>query len=147
MPRPIIFGEIPGISEGQWFEGRTEMMDSSFHRNWGASIDGKGSEGTAAIVLSGGYEDDRDEGDGIIYTGASGNESGNNQQVKDQDWLNRGNADLRKSMDEGVPIRVIRGAGQKSEYSSKKGYNYAGLYSLVDAWKEKGKSGYTICRF
>jgi len=30
MPRSIIFGEIEGISEGQWFEGRKEMMPTSF---------------------------------------------------------------------------------------------------------------------
>ncbi len=39
--RPIIFGEIPNIQEGHWFEGRKEMMPSSFHRNWGAGIDGR----------------------------------------------------------------------------------------------------------
>ena len=36
-----------------------EMMPSSFHRNWGAGIDGNAKEGTAAIVLSGGYETTR----------------------------------------------------------------------------------------
>jgi putative restriction endonuclease len=74
MPRSIIFGEIEGISEGQWFEGRKEMMPTSFHRSWGAGIDGNGKEGTSAIVLSGGYEDDKDLGDEIIYTGAGGND-------------------------------------------------------------------------
>jgi hypothetical protein len=52
MSRKLIFGEIPGIQEGHWFEGRKEMMPNSFHRNWGSGIDGNGSEGTAAIVLS-----------------------------------------------------------------------------------------------
>ena len=44
MSREIIFGEIPGIEEGKWFEGRKEMMPSSFHRNWAAGIDGNGKE-------------------------------------------------------------------------------------------------------
>lgn len=35
MTRPIIFGEIPNIPEGHWFQGRREMMPTSFHRNWG----------------------------------------------------------------------------------------------------------------
>ena len=69
MTRKIIFGEISGIKEGQWFEKRTDMIPSSFHRNAGKGIDGNGKEGTAAIVLSGGYEDDEDLGDKIIYTG------------------------------------------------------------------------------
>lgn len=65
--RPIIFGEIPHIPEGHRFEGRKEMMPTSFHRNWGAGIDGNGTTGTAAIVLSGGYEDDEDNGE-VIYS-------------------------------------------------------------------------------
>jgi len=32
-------------------------MPNSFHRNWGAGIDGNTLEVTSAIVLSGGYED------------------------------------------------------------------------------------------
>jgi putative restriction endonuclease len=147
MPREIIFGEIEGIQEGHWFEGRKEMMTTSFHRNWGAGIDGNGSEGTAAIVLSGGYEDDKDLGDEIIYTGAGGNDANSNKQISHQSWENRGNAGLLKSMNEGLPVRVIRGHQHRSPFSPKSGYTYAGLYSVVDAWQEKGKSGFKICRF
>jgi len=147
MSRKLIFGEIPGIQEGHWFEGRKEMMPNSFHRNWGSGIDGNGSEGTAAIVLSGGYEDDKDLGDEIVYTGAGGNDSNTGRQIADQSWLNRGNAGLLKSMNEGLPVRVIRGHQHKSEYSPKKGYTYAGLYSVLDAWEEVGKSNFKICRF
>jgi putative restriction endonuclease len=146
MPRQIIFGEIAGIQEGQWFQGRKEMMPTSFHRNWGAGIDGNGSIGTAAIVLSGGYEDDKDLGDEIIYTGAGGNDANSGKQVADQTWTNRGNAGLLKSMNEGLPVRVIRGHKHKSPLSPSSGYIYAGLYSVVDAWQETGKSGFKICR-
>ena len=147
MPRRIIFGEIEGIEEGNWFEGRKEMMPTSFHRNWAAGIDGNGSEGTAAIVLSGGYEDDKDFGDEIIYTGAGSNDPKTGKQIADQTWKNRGNAGLLKSMNEGLPVRVIRGHKHNSSFSPKSGYNYAGLYSVIDAWQETGKSGYKICRF
>jgi putative restriction endonuclease len=147
MSRPIIFGEINGIEEGQWFEGRKEMMATSFHRSWGAGIDGNGKEGTAAIVLSGGYEDDFDSGDEIIYTGAGGNDPNTGKQIEDQTWENRGNAGLLRSMNEGLPVRVIRGFNHKSDFSPIRGYSYAGLYSVVDAWEERGKSGFKICRF
>lgn len=147
MTRSIIFGEIPGIEEGQWFKGRKEMMPSSFHRSWGAGIDGNGTDGTAAIVLSGGYEDDVDDGDEIIYTGAGGNDASSKKQVKDQSWKNSGNAGLLKSRDEGLPVRVIRGHSHKSPFSPKTGYTYAGLYSVVDAWEAEGRSGFKICRF
>jgi len=147
MPRQIIFGEIEGIQEGQWFEGRKEMMPNSFHRSWGAGIDGNGKEGTSAIVLSGGYEDDKDLADEIIYTGAGGNDPNSSKQIANQSWGNRGNAGLIKSMNEGLPVRVIRGYKHKSEFSPDRGYLYAGLFSVVDAWEETGKSGFKICRF
>lgn len=123
------------------------MMPSSFHRNWAAGIDGNGIAGAAAIVLSGGYEDDEDLGNEIIYTGAGGNDPNTGKQVKDQSWENRGNAGLRLSMDRGLPVRVIRGHSHKSEFSPATGYTYAGLYSVADAWEERGKSGFKICRF
>jgi putative restriction endonuclease len=147
MSRPILFGEIPGIGEGDWFEGRKEMMPTSFHRRWGSGIDGNKREGTSAIVLSGGYEDDMDDGEVIVYTGAGGNDPNSGKQVTDQTWDNPGNAGLLKSMNEGLPVRVIRGFNHKSEFSPKSGYTYAGLYSVVDAWEEIGKSGFRICRF
>ena len=145
MSRPIIFGEIEPFKEGYHFANRKEMMPSSFHRSWVYGIDGNGREGSAAIVLSGGYEDDEDHGDVIIYTGAGGNKNG--KQIKDQSWETSGNAGLIKSMNEGHPIRVIRGFQHISTYSPNSGYTYAGLYSVVDAWEEIGKSGFKICRF
>lgn len=147
MGKPIIFGEIEGIKEGDWFEGRKEMMKDSFHRSWGRGIDGNGKEGTSAIVLSGGYEDDLDHGDEIIYTGAGGNDPNTGKQIADQTWLNPGNAGLLLSKDRGLPVRVIRGQKHKSNFSPKSGYTYAGLYSVVDSWIEVGKSGFKICRF
>jgi putative restriction endonuclease len=109
MHRGIIFGEITGIEEGHWFEGRKEMRPASFHRNWGVGFDGNSSEGAAVIVLSGGNEDDKDLGDEIIYTGAGGNDPNTGKQIADQTWKNRGNAGLIKSMNEGLTVRVIRG--------------------------------------
>jgi putative restriction endonuclease len=147
MVRPIIFGDVAGIEEGHEFLDRKAMMPSSFHRNWGAGIDGNAKNGTAAIILSGGYEDDEDNGDEIIYTGAGGNDPNTGRQIEDQSWDNRGNAGLLTSMDQGLPVRVSRGYKHKSDYSPKSGYTYAGLYSVVDAWEEIGKSGFKICRF
>lgn len=147
MPRPIVFGDIPGIREGHFFKGRREMMSSSFHREWGRGIDGNATEGTSAIVLSGGYEDDKDLGDEIIYTGAGGNDPATGKQIADQSWTERGNAGLLLSMNKGLPVRVTRGYQHKSAFSSSKGYVYTGLYSVVDAWVETGNSGFKICRF
>jgi putative restriction endonuclease len=147
VSRPIAFGEIPGIKEGKWFKGRKEMMPTSFHRNWGKGIDGNQAEGASAIVLSGGYEDDEDLGDEIIYTGAGGREQNTRKQIADQTWSNSDNAGIFTSWDRGLPIRVIRGHQHKSKFSPETGYTYAGVYNVVDAWQETGKSGFKICRF
>ena len=147
MSRPVVFGEIKDIPEGAWFKGRKEMMPTSFHRRWGAGIDGNADEGSPAIVLSGGYEDDEDHGDVIIYTGAGGNDPNTGQQIADQTWENPGNAGLIKDMNDGLPVRVTRGYKHKSPLSPSEGYTYAGLYGVEDAWQEKGRSGYVICRY
>lgn len=141
----IKFGEIEGFPEGYHFKDRKSMMEKAFHRKWAAGIDGNGKEGAAAIVLSGGYEDDDDLGELIIYTGAGGNKDG--KQVEDQSWDNIGNAGLKVSMSHGLPVRVIRGHHHKSHFSPKSGYTYAGLYSVIEAWEDIGKSGYKICKF
>ena len=146
MARPIIFGEIDGIKEGDLFEGRKEMMPTSFHRKWGSGIDGNAKEGASAIVLSGGYLDDSDDGDLIVYTGAGGRDL-NGKFNNHQSWDNTGNAALLTSEDKGYPIRVIRGSKHKSEFSPSSGYQYAGLYRLESHWQEKGKAGFNICRY
>jgi hypothetical protein len=141
----IKFGEIEGFPEGHHFKDRKSMMEKAFHRKWAAGIDGNGKDGTAAIVLSGGYEDDEDSGETIVYTGAGGNKDG--KQVEDQSWDNIGNAGLVKSLDNHLPVRVIRGHNHRSPYSPKSGYTYAGLYSVVERWDTAGKSGYQVCKF
>jgi putative restriction endonuclease len=69
----IHFGEVLGIKEGQKFVSRKALIEAGLHRSIQHGIDGNGNEGVAAIVVSGGYEDDRDFGDEIIYTGHGGN--------------------------------------------------------------------------
>lgn len=69
------------------------------------------------------------------------------KQVEDQSWDNPGNAGLLLSMNNGLPVRVIRGHQHKSAFSPKTGYIYAGLYSVINAFDGKGKSGYKTCMF
>ncbi len=71
MPGPV-FGHILGYPLGSWFENRAELADAGVHRHRQAGISGSASEGADSIVLSGGYEDDEDHGDVIVYTGYGG---------------------------------------------------------------------------
>lgn len=58
-----VFGEITGFPERSTFPSRQALSQASVHRPVQAGISGSQSEGADSIVLSGGYEDDRDEGD------------------------------------------------------------------------------------
>uniref|UniRef100_A0A803MZI4 Uncharacterized protein n=1 Tax=Chenopodium quinoa TaxID=63459 RepID=A0A803MZI4_CHEQI len=99
-----------------------------------------------AIVLSGQYEDDLDNSEDIVYTGQGGNNLlGDKKQNKDQKML-RGNLALKNSMEQGLPVRVVRGHSSKSSYVGKV-YTYDGLYQVVNYWAEKGISGYTVYKF
>lgn len=140
------FGEVPGVSEGDVFEDRKELSKAGVHRPRQAGICGRKGIGAESIVLSGGYEDDLDKGDIIIYTGHGGNIPHTATQYKDQE-LDRQNMALVVSCKNRLPVRVSRGAKHKSLWSPPSGYAYGGLYRVVRWWEQKGKSGYKVFRF
>ena len=144
METKRIFGEIEGINPGAEFQDRKALAKAGIHPPLVAGISGSKLDGADSIVLSGGYEDDEDFGNEIIYTGAGGQENG--KQVSDQE-LSKANLALAKSKTEGLPVRVTRGHKHKNPLSPESGYRYAGLYYVEDYWKEKGKSGLVIWRY
>ena len=111
-----------------------------------AGISGSQTEGAESIVLSGGYEDDADYGDVLIYTGHGGRDQSTGQQTYDQPFT-RGNRALALSKQNGLPVRVIRGANHDSPCSPPSGYSYDGLYTVEEFWHEPGRSGFEIWRF
>jgi len=138
------FGEIPGVSLGNEFESREALAKARVHPPTVAGISGSQSEGADSIVLAGGYEDDEDFGNIIIYTGAGGQENG--KQVADQE-LKGVNLALARSKVDGLPVRVTRGFKHKHVLSPTSGYKYCGLYFVDDYWCEKGKSGFYVWRY
>src|SRR4051794_39007349 len=76
-----VFGHIPGYPEGSHFESRVELSEAGVHRAPVAGISGSEREGADSIVLSGGYEDDLDFGDEIVYTGHGGRDQETGRQV------------------------------------------------------------------
>lgn len=141
-----VFGEIAGVPEGSVFESRLELSRIGVHRPTQAGISGTGKEGADSIVLSGGYEDDQDEGDLIVYTGHGGRDPETGQQIGDQ-LLIGGNLALAYSCTQGLPVRVIRKVANSWGKPRSVAYRYDGLYRVEDYWRDTGKSGYTIWRF
>lgn len=141
------YGSPPGVSVGSLFGSRKELSDANVHRPTQGGIHGNKREGADSVCLSGGYPDDRDYGDYIIYTGHGGNDRSTRKQVADQSIHAYGNAGLVTSWVQGLPVRVVRGSKHPSPYSPPTGFVYAGLYGVTSSWVEVGNDGFEIVRF
>ncbi len=141
-----VFGAIEGVPEGSCFASRRELAKAGVHRQLQAGISGTAKEGADSIVLSGGYEDDCDYGDVIIYTGQGGRDESSKSQTEGQE-LTRGNWALAVSKNRGLPVRVVRGSRHKSQWSPREGYEYAGLYIVEEYWSERGRSGFLVWKY
>jgi putative restriction endonuclease len=137
-----VSGEIDGIEEGATFASRQELHDAGIHRGLMRGVAPEGH----SIVLSGGYVDDEDYGDVIIYTGEGGRDQKTGRQVADQ-TLTGGNLALARNYKEGIPIRVNRGHNHKSSYSPAAGYRYDGLFRIESYWQERGQDGFLVWRY
>jgi putative restriction endonuclease len=145
LPGPV-FGHIPGYPVGSRFENRAALAEARVHRHRQAGISGSATKGADSIVLSGGYEDDQDFGNLIIYTGYGGRDPATGRQVSDQPF-SLWNRALAYSSLNGLPVRVIRGEGHESRYSPSAGYRYDGLYLVDDYWQDRGRTGFLVWRY
>ncbi|KAF8907031.1 PUA-like domain-containing protein [Gymnopilus junonius] len=139
------FGSVEDIPVLTTFADRQRCADSGMHRPTQAGIWGSSEYGAYSIVMSGGYDDDDDEGNKIIYTGTG-------PANVDQDPHYRDNLSLKISAETKNPVRVIRGAGHNgkrnnSPWAPAEGLRYDGLYVVTRAYIDKGKKGNKICRF
>lgn len=140
-----VFGKPEGIEWGAWFASRMDASRAGVHRPPMHGISGTGASGADSIVVSGGYEDDEDHGDVIRYTGHGGQQG--RKQVRDQSPLDGGNAALRTSMLEELPVRVLRGPDRRSDYAPASGYTYSGDYRVTDSWMGVGRAGFKMVFF
>jgi putative restriction endonuclease len=139
------YGEIVGYPPGSTFGNRIELAASGVHRPRQGGICG-GQDGAESIVVSGGYVDDEDDGDQVIYTGQGGRDPNTGKQIANQE-LTLGNAGLARSRVEGYLVRLIRGAGGDPDRSPARGLRYDGLFRVADFWHETGRDGFRVWRF
>jgi putative restriction endonuclease len=137
-----VLGEVPGIRPGTFFRDRQELHEKQLHRGLMRGIAPHGS----SIVLSGGYVDDEDMGEVIIYTGEGGRDPNTGRQVADQQLV-LGNKALAENHLKGIPIRVHRGKAHVSDMPNGFRYRYDGLYRVARYWQEPGRDGFKIWRF
>ena len=140
--KSTIYGSIQGARVGEIFVNRRALHDTNIHRGLMRRI----APGGASIILSGGYVDDIDEGNLIIYTGEGGRDANSGKQVADQSFTG-GNLALANNCRDGSPIRVTRGHKLASPYAPKYGYRYDGLY-IIDSYAQKpGLNIFLIWRY
>ncbi|KAJ4722818.1 Histone-lysine N-methyltransferase family member protein [Melia azedarach] len=146
-----IVGSIPGVQIGDLFFFRMELCVVGLHGQPQAGIDylpasqsSNGEPIATSIIVSGGYEDDEDAGDIIIYTGHGGQDKLNRQCEHQK--LEGGNLAMERSMHYGIEVRVIRGFRYQGSVSSKV-YVYDGLYKILDCWFDVGKSGFGVYKY
>ncbi|MBT6940660.1 MAG: HNH endonuclease [Candidatus Marinimicrobia bacterium] len=146
MPEEI-FGEVDGFPEGSTFDSRMDIKNAGLHKYHIAGISRVLNVGCDSIVLNGGYVDDRDYGDEILYTGEGGRPEGSPRQTFDQ-TLTKGNLDLSKNKYNQLPVRVIRGTKHfEKDYAPTAGYRYDGLYYVEDYYPDVGEDGFRIWRY
>ena len=139
----MVFGHITGISAGQIFASRKDVAASGLHSPLMAGIWGA-NQGACSIVLSGGYEDDIDDLNYILYTGQGGQDAPGGKQIADQEFT-KGNRGLLLGCQYRLPVRVIR--GHQIPNGPESGYRYDGLYFVERFERVLGKRGFYICRF
>lgn len=147
-----IVGPIPGVHVGDQFFFRMEMCVIGLHGQVQAGIDYVSAARSVcrepiatSIIVSGGYEDDEDRGDMIIYTGHGGKERHFLRHSVHQK-LEGGNLALERSRHYGIEVRVIR--GMKSEGSpTGRVYVYDGLYRILEHWLDTGRSGFGVYKY
>ncbi|KAK4558295.1 hypothetical protein RGQ29_007868 [Quercus rubra] len=166
-------GHLPGINVGHQFSSRAAMVAVGLHGQCLRGIDYTGESSkveefrsqkitlpviqpkkreimlpvAVSIVLSGQYEDDVDKSEEVEYTGEGGNDLlGNKCQVKDQ-VMCRGNLALKNNIDQGLPVRVIRGHKCGVGGHQRKIYTYDGLYKVDHYREERGASGFNVFKY
>ncbi|MEU4410603.1 YDG/SRA domain-containing protein [Streptosporangium sp. NPDC023963] len=142
------YGLVSDVEPGKIFLNRHALHEAKVHRPLQAGICGTAARGGAeSIVVSGGYEDDEDYGDTIIYTGHGGRDPNTGKQVKDQSPTDPGNAALIKSVMTGLPVRVVRGSGGNKNFSPEFGYSYDGLFAVTEYWTKNQPGHHMVMQF
>ncbi|RSK35425.1 YDG/SRA domain-containing protein [Hymenobacter metallilatus] len=137
-----IFGHISYYRPGDVLENRLALSRAGLHRPTRAGVSGSEAEGADSIILADQYEDDDFREEEIIYSGSGGRNPRTGKQVTNQEMTGR-NLMLRRSLETTQPVRVFR----KINDETGSGYRYEGLYHVVDAVYEAGKSGFLVWKF
>lgn len=135
-----------GLSPGDWFPRGVVARFKGAHAGMVRGICGDPEHGAYAIVVSGQYEEDLDEGEVLYYSGEGA------EKNKDPHEVDRraANNSLMASWETERPVRVLR-SGSKDErhrhYAPRRGIRYDGLYRVVAVQRRHNAEGGLYQRF
>lgn len=144
-------GHVPGVEVGSIFFFRMELCVVGLHAPSMAGIDYMGVKITAdeepvavSIVSSGGYDDQGDDPDVLVYSGHGGVQRRDGQMFDQK--LEKGNLALEKSLHRANDVRVLRGVKDAAGATGKM-YIYDGVYKIQESWAEKNQSGCNVFKY
>ncbi|KAK3281941.1 hypothetical protein CYMTET_10298 [Cymbomonas tetramitiformis] len=169
-------GDMPGIHVGDRFSCRHQMCAVGIHNHWYQGISWAAAREMVswrytheekheekrppsdtklcvAVVLSGRYQDNKDEGETVVYTGEGGHRADNATGIPARDQvLEKGNLALYNNYVHKIPVRLIRyvdGVDATDEDSpvAAKEYTYDGLYAVEGHDYIMGEAGYRVYQF
>src|SRR3569833_2062305 len=118
-----------GLQAGAWFPMQIVALARGAHGASQAGISGHQELGAYSIVVAGTYHDlDSDEGDTLYYTGSQSHKNTDPNYAGDSTSTTNM---LKKSLENGRPVRVLRSASSKSAWAPSVGMRYDGLYRVV----------------
>ena len=143
---------FPGFNDdvkvGTTFSNREAVRMAGLHNQIQAGICFHSTDDKSAFSVvtrdKGGYIDDEDYGDELLYTGQGGRDNNTGKHIADQE-LKRGNRALVVSYELQKPIHLIRGFAAKGSTSAF--YRYDGLFNVENYWIERGRAGFKVFRF
>ncbi|KAL6841228.1 hypothetical protein ACP4OV_028746 [Aristida adscensionis] len=144
-------GTVPGVQIGDIFYFRMELCIIGLHAPSMGGIDymtskfGNEEDPVAiCIVSAGGYENEDDDTDVLVYSGQGGINRSTDERYDQK--LERGNLALERSMHRKNEIRVVRGFKDPFCITGKI-YIYDGLYKIHESWMERTKSGINCFKY
>lgn len=135
-----------GLSPGDWFPLNIIARFQGAHAGMQAGISGDRDRGAYSIVVSGQYEEDKDEGEVLYYSGESAEKNENPHEI----IRRAANDSLLESLRNGRPVRVLRSAtkGERQRhYAPSCGIRYDGLYNVVGVEIRRNAKGGLFQRF
>lgn len=128
LHNPKQFGSIPDVPVGKTWPLRAGASMESIHAPLVACISGNPTVGAWSVCFSGGYEDNLDQGESFVLTGAGGRDlKGNGKNLRtaeqsfDQSFSHAMNGALKRSSETGKPVRVVRGYKTDCEWAPLEG--------------------------